>query len=157
MHKSVLNCLVRDIQKDPYKFLNDGFFVLHVLFSILHTSTFQNPYSFIYLTSSMSPFLGGASLYCLLYSYPSPWMVTHLTAIKPWQNKKTCCKKHLRRTHVSPMFPSFAMRETLFPATKYVSAWRQKHILLLEHFFSSGKTGKGRGNMCPQQMFPTCF
>ena len=50
--------------------------------------------------------------------------------------REACCQKHLLRTHVSPMFLSFATQELLFPGTKFVSTWRRKHILLPETLFS---------------------
>ena len=55
--------------------------------------------------------------------------------LKLWQNEpETCCQKHLLRTHVSPMFPSFTTRETLFLTAKRVFASLHKH------FFASGNT-----------------
>ena len=84
--------------------------------------------------------------------------VAKLGNIKPWQKGETCCQKPLLWTHVSPMFLSFATRETLFPAAKCVSASRQKHFCLREQCFTCDKTGNHWGNMCPQRMFlATCF
>ena len=68
--------------------------------------------------------------------------------LKSWQNDETCCQKHLLPTHVSPMFPRFATRETLFSTTKYVSASGQKHNLLLETVFPVWQTWETSGETC---------
>ena len=51
-------------------------------------------------------------------------------ALKAWQNEETCFPKHLYCAHVSPMFPSFAIRETLFPTTTFAS---EKQNMFLQH------------------------
>ena len=61
----------------------------------------------------------------------------------------TCCQKHLVRTHVSPMFPSFATRETMFPEAKNVSAMKQKHVLLLETVFPVWQNWETLGKHVP--------
>ena len=79
-----------------------------------------------------------------------------MTAFSPAKTRK-----HLRRTHVSQMFPSFATRETLFPGAKHVSASRQKHFLLSDTLFLLGESWETSGtrvrNKCFWQLVSNIF
>ena len=72
----------------------------------------------------------------------------------PKDEKKTAVAvKHLLQTHASPMFYRFATREALFPAAKYVSASRRKHIPVWKNWETLGKhvsAANVSGNMFPR-------
>ena len=73
---------------------------------------------------------------------PGPYVLASFP-VKPWKKEEACCQKYLLQTHVYPVFPSFAIRETLFPAEKYVSVAK-----LLETMFTMWKNWETLGKTC---------